>query len=257
MKTRSFFLSCALIACLLGCSSQDGDSLAAANRAYAHGNYLEAQELYQSYIQTESGGTERWRAWSRLLSICLDIRSQPQKALPIVDTMLLEFASSPQRVAELSWKRAEILTQVQDNKAAIEAWQKILDDPAFSRAQQWQAVQELYSIFQRQQRYALMRDVLAQNSDLAPSTEDKLRVQYKLAQVYFLLRNFKEASHSLDALLAQENIPAALEVQAVYLLAEIALEQGKVADARKLFFSLKGRYPNPQALRIRIDALAE
>lgn len=255
MKTR-FALLALLFSLLWACSSPIGDgSLSRADEEYAQGNFLQAQNLYQSYLQSNPQGDKRWRVWNRLLDISLDVQNAPEKAARLLDAMLLEFSADAERSADLAWKLADVYTRMREWDKATEAWLHALSVSAENTDRLWEMYFNLGKVYQFQGRYDMARDAMNSCVENAPDNHIRATCMYELAQAYSLLKNNEQAHLWLEKVRADENAAPELKAQAVYLLAELAIAQGERETALKLFESIKDTYPNPKVVETRIQLL--
>jgi tetratricopeptide (TPR) repeat protein len=85
--------------------------------------------------------------------------------------------------------------------------------------------------------------------------EREARCMYRLARYQSLLRNDVQARAWLEKIRDMEGVDAELKAQAVYMLAGIYAEQGRLEEARELLLSIKDDYPNPKAVEARLRHL--
>ncbi|NJB68009.1 tetratricopeptide (TPR) repeat protein [Desulfobaculum xiamenense] len=245
-----------LVSSLWACSPQIGDGpLARADGEYARGNYLQAEGLYQAYLQSTPQGDERWRVWNRLLDICLVVNDTPTKAVTILEAMILEFADRPERSAELTWKLAEVHTRMRNWGKAAETWLHLLTEESVPTDRLWEIHHNLGKIYQFQGHYDLARDAMSAAVDNAPDGPARATCLYELAQAFFLLNNNEQARDCLRKLLEAQGVDPELEARSIYMLAEIAVAQGDIPAARDLFRSILETYPNPRAVETQLKLL--
>jgi tetratricopeptide (TPR) repeat protein len=255
MKTKTAIAL--VLACLLwACSPQAEDTtLSRADREYAQGNYVQAENLYQNYLQSSPQGDARWKVWNRLLDICLDINDSPRKAATLLEAMLLEFSDAPERSAQLTRQLADVYMRMRQWDKAAETWQHALAANAGDPDRLWEISFNLGKVYQYQGRYDLSRDAMLQCVQDAPADAPRATCMYELAQAYSLLQNNEQAREWLHKVRAQQAAPEELRARATFLLAEIAVSQGEREKALELFSSIRTTYPNPKVIETRIGLL--
>ncbi|WP_236615071.1 lipopolysaccharide assembly protein LapB [Desulfovibrio sp. X2] len=240
-----------------GCSPKPPkeDVLEKASRAYDQGLYLEAETFYEEYLQKNPGDSRRWQAWNRLLDIVSVIRGDNEKAHVILEAMLLEFGSEPDKARAVLIKQGDLLQSEGHLDQAVESWQKAQrlgpspePDPCllslrFSRA------------YTTEGHYDLAQDSLRECLSEAKEPSCLTRCRYELAQTYGLQENWPQEAELLEQVIASATISKEDKSSAIYLLADAYANSGQVERAKKLLQSILATYPNPKAVQTKLDQL--
>lgn len=246
----------ALALALLACSGPAPGDLDSADQEFTGGNLFQAQHLYEEYLQRKPGGEERWHAWSRLLDIA-QVHDDRRRAASLMESMLLEFADQPNRDGQLLHRLAGVYEELRDWDRALETWQRLLTHKATAPGELWEIYWRTGKIFQYQGQYAQAQDALTGCLDTALDDLAKARCLYDLAQTQSLLKQRSQAKDSLNRLLALHVEDPELNALAAYLLADICEGEGNAAKARELLTSILDTYPNPLAVRNRLEQLGK
>jgi tetratricopeptide (TPR) repeat protein len=250
----ALFLALCLFAS--ACTGPGPGDLAAADAEYAAGNYFQAQNLYEEYIRHKSEGKARLHAWDRLLDIAL-AHNDHRRAASLMESMLLEFSEAPGQYNDLLRRLASTYQDLRDWDRALGVWQKLLALPATRAADQWDIHWRMGKIYQYQGQYALARDALANCAATAPDSTSQARCLYDLAQTQSLLKEKDKARASLNQLLGLDIEDKELHAQAAFLLADIYEAEGDIPKTRELLTSILQTYPNPLAVKLRLEALGK
>ncbi|MBG0777434.1 MAG: tetratricopeptide repeat protein [Desulfovibrionaceae bacterium] len=240
-----------------GCSDRRADeaSLGKARAAFSEGRYLEAEDLYQAYLQVRPQGRYRWEAWNRLLDVAVNVRTDPNKATGLLEAMYLEFGSDPDR----AWK---ILSRVADTYVAQRMWDKAND--ALQRALNIQGLDaglmpeihyRLARIYAKQRENDLAQDSLELCIQNARESALKARCLYALSQTLSNMQVLELAETHLRELIALKGVDAEQRALAVFLLADICEQENRRDEARELLRSIAKTYPNPKAVEKRLEHL--
>lgn len=246
----------ALLLLVPACSGPGPGELAAADNEYAAGNYFHAQSLYEEYLRQKPEGKARLHAWDRLLDIAL-AHDDRRRAASLMESMLLEFSEAPGQHSDLLRRLATTYQDLRDWDRALDTWQKLLALPAAQAADQWEIHWRMGKIHQYQGQYAQARDALAKCAAADPGGASKARCLYDLAQTQFLLKEKDKARASLNQLLRLDIEDAELHAQAAFLLADIYEAEGDIPKTRELLTSILQTYPNPLAVKLRLEALGK
>lgn len=251
----------AFAALCLGCgATQDSGSdldLRLAREAYASGYFLEAETAYERYLQADPHGRHRLEAWTRLVEICSGVKGDPDKAVSLLETATLEYASRPKENWALLFRLGELYELRGQRQKAIDAWGRCLDT----------ADDDTEKIVQAQMRMAVANraigksdlavDLLTQSITQAEDQDVRARARYELAQTYALSWNWAKAKEILQKLLSEETTPQETKVMSAFLLAEAYEVEHNLPKARELLLSIKDSYPNPEVIVMRLSGLGQ
>lgn len=251
-------LTVLLTVMMASCGPDSGSGrLREADREYAAGGYSRAERLYQEYIEDNPGGSERWRAWNRMVDIALGVQRNQEKAAALLEAMQLEYDADPERNTDILKRLAGIYEAMNRRERALETWSKVLSLVGPGSPEAAEVYLEMGEIHQQSGDYSLARETMRECLEAAESPELEARCMYGMARYLSLLRNDVQAQVWLEKLTAMEDVDLELRAQAVYMLAGIYAEQGRVREARELFISILDKYPNPKAVEARLEHLPE
>lgn len=232
------------------------DPLDKASKAYDKGLYLEAETLYEEYLQKNPSDTRRWQAWNRLLDIVSIIRGDNEKAHMVLEAMSLEFSSEPDKVRVVLVKKGDLFQSERRLDTAVETWQK---------AQRLQSAAEsadpcllslrFSSVFTSLGQYDLAQDALRECLAEAREPLCLARCRFELAQTFVLQDNWPQAAELLEQVVSSGVLQGDDKSAANYLLAETYASQGQVEKARQLLTSILSTHPNPKAVQTKLDQL--
>ena len=248
----------ALLALLLcaACSGPSSGDLSAADAEYSAGNYFQAQNLYEEYLRGKPDGKARLHAWDRLLDISV-AHDDRRRAATLMESMLLEVSDNPGVHHSLLPRLAKTDQDLRDWDRALESWEKLLDRSDAQDPSQWDIYWHMGKIYQYQGQYAQARDALANCASTARDDIAKARCLYDLAQTQTLLKEREKARGSLNQLLALSIEDQELRAQAAFLLADIYEFEGNIPKTRELLTSILKTYPNPLAVKKRLEGLGK
>jgi tetratricopeptide (TPR) repeat protein len=246
----------ALLLLLAACSGSGPGDLTAADKEYSAGNYFQAQNLYEEYLRQKPDGKARLHAWDRLLDISV-AHNDRRRAASLMESMLLEFSDNPRVYNSLLRRLAVSYQDLRDWDRAQDAWQKLLTQSDTQSSDQWEIHWRMGKIYQYQGQYAQARDSLASCAASAPDSDSKARCLYDLAQTQTLLKEREKARTTLNQLLALTIDDKELQAQAAFLLADIYEFEGDIKKTRELLTSILQTYPNPLAVKRRLEALGK
>ncbi|WP_029896500.1 tetratricopeptide repeat protein [Desulfohalovibrio reitneri] len=250
-----------LLALLLAsaCSPRDeakNPVLTQADDAYAQGLYLEAENLYQRYIQEYPEGKRRWHAWKRILEILNVVKNDQEKALLVLEAMLLEFGPQPERARTVLLKTGDLHLRRGDLDEALEAWQKAarLDVDGANPCDLYERISSAH--FQAG-RFDLAQDTLRDCVESQDAKSCHPQCNVDLAMTYTFQENWPKAKDILTDLLQDKSLPQREHDMAVYFLAETALQTGDPEKAGELLRSIQDSFPNPKAIETKLKELEE
>lgn len=254
MATAAALMAAAVFACA---PDDAGDALREADAEYAAGGYGRAERMYQTYIEENPEGEERWHAWNRLVDIAAGVERDSEKAASLLEAMQLEFEDDPGRNLDISQRLAEMYETLRKYEQALETWSRVLILVGPGSAQAAEVYLEMGEIHQLRGDYSLARDTMRECMAAAENVELEARCMYGLARYLSLLRNDAQAMVWLEKLTAMETADPELKALGTYMLAGIYADQGRKEEAKRLLISIQDRYPNPKAVETRLRHLSE
>ena len=210
-----------LAALTVSCAQEQrrDDSLTDAVRAYDQGLYLQAESLYEDFLQKNPTDPRRWQAWTRLLDIVGSIRGDTEKSQAILEAMLLEFGSEPERARAVLIRKGDLHRSEGQANQAVEAWLKA------QRLQDRQADPCVLALrfsgaYVSLGYFDLAQDALRECLTGAEEPGCRARCRIELAQTYALLDNWTQAAELLEEAVATDSLNREDRSVAVFLLAE-------------------------------------
>lgn len=228
-----------------------------ARQALTTGQYRLAEELYSRYLQEQPFGEDRWEAWSRLVELTRGARGDDRLATEYLEAMRSEFVADRDRLwtilGELGWqyarhkdwnRAAEVLDKrlAYTDKSAQE-----LAEVRLALIRVWQSGRNL------DQALRLAETCRASESDGAARSDCALEA----ARTELLMNRPDRAGPVLGALVKDETAPGETRAAAGMLLSEIRRGQGDKAGAKAVLTGILPLHPNPDAVRIRLNALED
>jgi len=254
-RPAAAILLAALLAALLACSAGGEErEMAEADRAFAAGDYHQAQGLYQAYLQKRPQGRLRWEAWRRLLDVSRTVRRDGRDTALLLESMRLEFAEDPGRASQLLWELAETYTALREWDHAVAALQDLLAQGA-DDTEAWRVYWQLGKIHQFQGRHVQAREAMSTCLEQAPDDGSRATCMYELAQVETLLKNRSAARELLAKVLDLPGAGEETRALAAFLLADLHEAEGRPAEAVRLLETIRQTYPNPLAVETRLKHL--
>ncbi len=104
-----------------------GAELETVRQAYAQGFYLEARSGYERYLQLNPKGEYRLEAWDRLLEIALNVSGNLERAIGLLEAMILEYGQDQQTTWNLINRLAELYEQNGQLVKALETRERSLE----------------------------------------------------------------------------------------------------------------------------------
>jgi tetratricopeptide (TPR) repeat protein len=225
-----------------------------AQRAYASGLYLEAEGLYEEYLQHHPTAPERWEAWNRLLDIVQTVKGDNDKAKALLEAMVLEFGDQPRRAFAALLRMGDITAQEGDWRKAAEAWQKAEALGEAAGPGHCSVLLRLGRAYRNLSQYDLARDWLKGCQDDAESS-CRETCRFELAQTWCFSGNWQEARDVLEPLVTTEGTAGEDASVAAFLLADIYQNLGETDKARALLTRILTSHPNPKAVQAKLDQL--
>jgi len=239
-------------------SSEEKQILAQARQAFSDGQYFQAEESYEVYLSNWPQAKERWEAWQRLLHISLHVRGDNVTAAELLEAMLLEFGADPDKAADVMIQLGEVYGWgLRQWDKAVQAWERCLDVRDLEPQTRYTVYHLLAQAYQEQGLYDQARDVLEQAVDVALTDQDKARSMYKLGLVHALQGDTKNAKYWLEQTLTIASLDKETRAVAAFSLADIYMQEEQLEKARDLLASILDTHPNPRAVEIKLEFLAQ
>lgn len=232
------------------------DPLEKASRAYDKGLYLEAETLYEEYLQKNPADSRRWQAWNRLLDIVSIIRGDSEKAHMVLEAMSLEFGAEPDKARVVLIKKGDLFQAERRLDQAVETWQKAQRlQPSAAAADPCLLSLRFSAAFTSMGQYDLAQDSLRECLNDAKEAACLTRCRFDLAQTFVLQDNWPQAAELLEQVVASGTLAAEDKSSASYLLAEAYASQGQTEKARGILRSILATHPNPKAVQTKLNQL--
>ena len=250
-------LAFVLVAALQACDSapKADPVLEAARHAYLNGYYMEAEMRYEEYLQSSPQGADRLEAWTRLLDLAVNVRSDLKKGVDLLEATLLEYGDDPDKALPLMTKLGDLYERTGNRDKAVELWQSSLGTGNLPPDVVVSIMLKMAKSYREQGYFDLAMDVYQDCARAAPDPGSKAQCLYELAQTYSFVQNFAQARATCEEVRRINGAPAEIQALATFLLAEISEYERKPSEARKLLESIQETYPNPKAVEIRLKNL--
>lgn len=230
-------------------------SVVAARSAFIEGEYLRAEEGYETYLQSYPNGKYRLEAWERLADISQYVRNAPAKTIKLLESSLLEYGGDPESVSRILLRAARMRTALKEYDKAGGLYAKLLEIAALPQALRVDIVLEYahsrLEAHDEARALALVQQAAA--TPLAP--ELAARVSLELGLLRLRLGQQLEAESLLREVYAKTDSPQALRARAGFALASLLQEKRETGEAVKILESLRTLYPNPQVIEEQLKAL--
>jgi tetratricopeptide (TPR) repeat protein len=259
MKTRAirFAIAAVLLSLAAACVQEGSDQsqLDQANRIYAQGFYLEAEALYERFLQNNPQHDQRWQVWIKLLEIADVVRGDQERAISIVEAMLLEFGEKPDKVATLLLELGRLHKSLGHWEESVEAWHRVAEMKQAPDETRFQGLLKLSMAYKELRHYDLAQDTLHDCIDLAVNAGDKATCKYELAQVHTMLENWPQAREHLEDIVDSHVLPEEQSAVAAFLLADVLLYLDEEERAAEILESILYTHPNPKAVEAKLEQL--
>lgn len=255
---RSVLLLLVIVSILIsGCMQPETeDDLSRARKAFINKEYTEAERFYQRYLRDYDDGAERWLVWNRLVEITGTVRGNKNRAIELLDAMLLEYSGDTDRYRQVLIKKGNMLTEGGLWSAAVTAWSQLLSAPDLKVDEEAVAYANLGKAYLMRGEYGLAVDAFKDCRELEFDNEEhQHQCIFELSQAYAFLGNYVEAEQNLNNLLQYESLEATLTARAKLLLADIYEQQEKPQKAVVLLQEIRDTYPNPRVVEFRLKNL--
>lgn len=248
-----------LVISLTGCGQSDpsGNDLINVREAYTKGFYLEARAGYERYLQLYPQGDFRLEAWNRLLEISLNVSGDLDRAIGLLEAMILEYGTEQETAWKLMNRLGELYELNGEAVKSLEARERSLE---FSGGELSKTVPTrlAMALLQRGLReYGLAVDMLKICADNAIDPELRALCLYEEAQTYSFMQSWGQAKEVLEVIVAEKQAEEKIYAQSVFLLGDVYEQELNFGKARELFESIKETYPNPKVIEIRLKNLGK
>ncbi len=266
-----FFCILLLAFCLFACTSPvpGNEVFSRAENAYSSGLYLEAEKLYEEYLQNFPQGDQRWRAWNNLYCIAGMVRNDNDKAMMLLEAMRLEYGGDSKRSCYVLDRQARLHAQNGHWGKAADAWRQVLRLEPVDNATICATILNLGRAYKMQGQYEAVLSLFRENSRAASHEntqepggeggEDDIilpctdALKYELAQVYTLVENWRNARDTLEDVIENGNQDKEDASVAKFLLADVYINLKQFEKALQLLESIRDVHPNPIAVQANIS----
>lgn len=247
-----------LLLLLGGCQGSDTDleHFRAAEQAFASGRFILAEQLYEQFLQQQPESPSRWQAWKRLLLISESIRRNPRRSLEILQSMSVEYEHDLPKLLEVLQCMASVHSHgLAQPEKSIDVWMRSLDFCPEAPGACWHAHWNMAAIHFDQGRFAESRRELEQCLEWAGSQDNTAAAMYMMARTYALNEEHDYALSWLDRLAELEGSSGQHRALALYMAADIHIQEGRAEQGRKLLASILETHPNPQLVKLRLNQI--
>lgn len=253
-----FVLALSLCAC--NAPAPGNDIYTRAEKAYTAGWYLEAEKLYEQYLQNFPQGKHRWEVWNNLYEISSVVKGDNDKAMVLLEAMRLEYGGDNARFRQVMSKLARLQVQSGHWEKAADAWRQILRLQPQDNATTCSTILNLAQAYKMQGKYEALLHLLRENTHIHnPDEVDALPCEdallYELAHTYTLVENWTEARNLLEKVIQSGTMSSEDLSVAKFLLSEVYLNLNSPVKALELLESIKKTHPNPIAVEAKIERL--
>lgn len=241
-----------------GCREKsDGETrlVVAARSAFIDGEYLRAEEGYETYLQAYPKGKYRLEAWERLADISQYVRNAPAKTVKLLESSLLEYGGDPQTISKLLLRAARMRAVLKEYDKAGVLYARLLDNDALPQALRVDIVLEYAHSRLEAHDEAAALALVQQAAATALAPELEARVSLELGLLRLRLGKKLEAESLLREVYDKSVFPQALRARAGFALASLLQEKRETGEAVQILESLRTIYPNPQVIEQQLKAL--
>ncbi|EFI34548.1 hypothetical protein Dthio_PD1920 [Desulfonatronospira thiodismutans ASO3-1] len=259
MKRLLYIIFPVLIFFMLpGCLEQkeDTDDFDQAEYYFSTGQFNQARNLYQQYIDENEHGRKRYQAWNRLLSISVDIYNDIEGGLDILKAMQMEYDGELDTILDINARIAGKYDRLGQPRESRRLWKKN-KELAQSGKERKKAALFLSKTGIQLREFERVREDLEKFSDCSGETDAELcsMIHYTRGKSYYLENDLTRAGEVLSR---AYSLDAGNEYRsrAGLLLTEVLLDQDKVDQAVDLLKEILDIHPNPKAIEARIEHLS-
>ncbi len=260
MKRFMIIIIASLLLMAQGCDKTKDNTSKVIDRArsnFISGFYVDSEKGFERYLQDNPQGPHRLEAWKYLVKIASEVRHDSARGAAILEAMYLEFGHNPELAATLKRELAEMYIRTGQYKIAVEALEKSLEFQDQPQEQLDLTRTLLAESFRSLRNYDL---AIYTYSDIAKSTKNKTtkaRAIFEMAHTLTLIQAWERAESELDKLIKMTDVPVEIKAEAAFMLADIYENRHEYKRAAELLETIVDTYPNPYAVRYKLDYLQE
>ncbi|MFW5500557.1 MAG: tetratricopeptide repeat protein [Maridesulfovibrio sp.] len=258
MKRFLIILIASLLLMAQGCDKPNdnrSEVIDKARSSFISGFYSDSEKGFERYLQDNPQGKHRFEAWNYLVKIAAEVRHDSERGAAILEAMYLEFGHKPDLASKLKLQLAEMYIRTGQYKAAVEALEKSLEYSEQTQEQLDAKRTILAETFRKLRNYDL---AIYTYNDIAKSTDNprtKARAIFEMAHTLTLIQAWERAESELEKLLKMDGISDDIHAEAVFMLADIYEDRHEYRRAVELLEGIVDTYPNPYAVRYKLDYL--
>ncbi|WP_320171635.1 tetratricopeptide repeat protein [Maridesulfovibrio sp.] len=258
MKRCLILILAFLLLMVQGCEKPDSgvsEVIEKARMNFISGYYSDSEKGFERYLQDNPQGESRLEAWNYLVKIASEVRHDSERGAAILEAMYLEFGHRKDLAAKLKRQLAEMYIRSGDYKKAVEALEKSLEFSGQPQEDIDSTRFMLAETFRKLRNYDL---AIYTYSDIASGQADiktKARALYEMAHTLTLIQAWERAESELGKLIRMDGVPEDIRSESVFMLADIYENRHEYREAEKLLESIVDTYPNPYAVRFKLDYL--
>lgn len=258
MKRCLIIIITSLLLMAQGCDKQGSNTSEVIDKArsnFISGFYVDSEKGFERYLQDNPQGEHRFEAWNYLVKIAAEVRHDSERGASILEAMYLEFGHNPEQGCGLKRQLAEMYIRTGQYKSAVEALEKSLEYSDQPQKQLDSTRILLAETFRKLRNYDL---AIYTYNDIAKSTDNKTtkaRAFFEMAHTLTLIQAWERAESELDKLLHMEGIPEDIHAESAFMLADIYENRHEYKRAIELLKRIVDTYPNPYAVRYKLDYL--
>lgn len=260
MKRLIVIILASLLLTVQGCENSTEsvpEVIVKARTNFISGYYADSEKGFERYLQDNPQGKYRLEAWNHLVKIASEVRHDSERGAAILEAMYLEFGHRKDLAAVMKRQLAEMYIRGNHLKTAVEALEKSLEFPDQPQEQLDSTRFMLAETFRKLRNYDL---AIYTYNDIVESTADtksEARSLYEMAHTLTLIQAWERAESELDKLIKMEGVPEDIHAEAVFMLADIYEHRHEYKKAAELLETVVDTYPNPYAVRYKLDYLME
>ncbi|HAS88134.1 MAG TPA: hypothetical protein DCS48_02340 [Desulfovibrio sp.] len=258
MKRFLIVIIASLLLMAQGCDKPDDNRSEVIDKArsnFISGFYSDSEKGFERYLQDNPQGEYRLEAWNYLVKIAAEVRHDSDRGAAILEAMYLEFGHKPEEASTLKRQLAEMYIRTGQYKAAVEALEKSLEYAGQSQERLDESRTMLAESFRKLRNYDL---AIYTYNDIAKSTDNnviKARALFEMAHTLTLIQAWERAESELEKLLKMDGVPEDIHAEAAFMLADIYEDRHEYKRAAELLEQIADTYPNPYAVRYKLDYL--
>jgi len=255
---RITFVVCVLIFSIQCCSNitdYESNIIHSARTAYLTGENITAENLYKKYLQEFPNGKYRFEAWERIYDITTNLRKDKISSLPLLDAMLMEYASDRNLYPQILKKYAILHLDLFQNDESIKLWLKYIGLTIISDSEKNNGRLQLSKQYLLQNNFDSALLVLRKCNECIDSEGFYSFCKLQEAEVLFRMNQIDAATSLLQSIRRDYPKQSIIYLEASFLLGDIFEIIQNKSDALEMFESILASYPNTQAVRTRINNL--